>query len=206
MTDLAGWEQYHGGRYRFLIDTIREYYEEGMSIAVFGASLEVPHIKKAFPSSTVDSYGLKIPPFDVSVDDLVELDLNEPIRLQKQYDIGVCAEVVEHLDRDLALVVNNLLYYCNTVIVQTPNARMLCARLRLFKSKSAWEYTKERWNLSGHTREYTLTELTKFYRPTAVHAHNYVGGTSWKRRLYNLVCECLPMEFRDGFTIVYSRT
>lgn len=206
MTDLAGWEQYHGGRYRFLIDTIREYYEEGMSIAVFGAAFEVPHIKKAFPSSTVDSYGLKIPPFDVSVDDLVELDLNEPIRLQKQYDIGVCAEVVEHLDRDLALVVNNLLYYCNTVIVQTPNAQMLCARMRCFKSISPWEYVEERMRVSGHVREYTLEDMKWFLPWKAVHAHNYVGGTSWKRRLYNLVCECLPMEFRDGFTVVYSRT
>jgi hypothetical protein len=203
MRDLDVWEQYHGRRYRFLIDTIRDYYEPGMKIAVFGAALETPHIKKEFPLSTVDSYGIRVPPFDVSVDDLIELDLNSPIRIWKRYDIGVCAEVVEHLTRPFADVLGDMLRCCRIVIIQTPNARMLCGRLRCMKSVSPYQYVKERFDVSGHVHEYTLKELTEGFPVIGIYAKNYTGGRSLKRALYNLVCWCLPVEFRDGFTIVY---
>lgn len=205
MTDLSAWEAYHGRRYRFLIDTIWDYYEPGMSIAVFGAALETPRIKEEFPLSNVDPYGIRVPPFDVSVDDLIELDLNESIRLSKRYDIGICAEVVEHLTRPFTDVLFDMLRYCKIVIVQTPNARMLCGRMRCAKSISPWEYCRERYTVSGHVHEYTLRELTEGFPAVKVYAKNYTGRRTVKRTFYNLVCGCLPMEFRDGFTIVYSR-
>lgn len=206
MRDIGIWEGYHERRYRFLIDTIRDYYEPGMKIAVFGAALETPHIKKAFPSSNVDSYGIRVPPFDVSVDDLIELDLNQPVCVSEQYDIGVCAEVVEHLTRSFTDVLFDMLRCCNIVIVQTPNARMLCGRIRCAKSISPYQYVQERLDVSGHVYEYTLKELTCVYPVIATYAKNYTGGRSLKRTIYNLVCDRLPMEYRDGFTIVYARS
>lgn len=202
MTNLAWWEEYHGRRYRFLIDTMSNYYEPGMSIAVFGAALETSHIQEAFPLSAVDSYGL-CPPFPV--ENLIELDLNKPVRLAKRYGVGVCCEVVEHLDRPVFDVVNDLLRYCSVVIIQTPNSMCLCNRIRLAGRISAWQHAQTQLEGPGHVYEYTLNELTEGLPVVDVRAKNYFGVRSATRTLYNFVCGCLPMEFRDGFTIVYSR-
>ena len=203
-SDPVWWEAYHGRRYRYLIDTMRDYYEPGDDIAVFGASLETSHIQAAFPSSAVDSYGLPLPP-NFPVENLIELDLNKPVRLAKRYGVGVCCEVVEHLDRPVFDVVNDLLRYCSVVIIQTPNSMCLFNRTTLALSTSAWQHVSLRARTSYHIREYTLNELTEGLPVVDVRAKNYFGVRSAKRTLYNFVCACLPREFRDGFTVVYSR-
>lgn len=203
-SDPVWWEAYHGRRYRYLIDTMRDYYEPGDDIAVFGASLETSHIQAAFPSSAVDSYGLPLPP-NFPVENLIELDLNKPVRLTKRYGIGVCCEVVEHLNRPVFDVVDDLLRYCKIVVVQTPNSMCLFNRVALALYRSAWQHTTSLANNSEHLYEYTLKELTAGFPVVEIRAKNYFGVRSTTRTLYNLVCDHLPMEFRDGFTVVYSR-
>lgn len=191
------------GRWKVLIDTIRRYPHD--TIAIFGAGPEARRIRNAFPESTVDAYGIKTDVYAFEVENLIPLDMNESMcRLNKHYDIGVCAEVVEHLEKPFNHVMTELLFLCDTVVIQTPNAKSLWNRWLGAVRMSPYQYVEWRLANQEHVREYTLAELKAGHRVQEIRAMNQYYQPGIVHRLYDLVCRCLPMEYRDGFTIVYG--
>ena len=202
MLEYVGYVGFHARRYQHLLKTMYDCYEDGGSIAIFGPSGEYAHIKEHFPESSVTIYGKEVPPLEVPPDELIYIDFNEPNDILEHYDIGVCCEVVEHLTRPLSAVLNDMLRCCDIVVIQTPNARSLHARLKCAFFQSPFQYVAYTRSY-GHVYEYTLEELTTGLPVMSVSATNYFGGSTLLRRVYNTIASCLPKTWRDGFTIVY---
>lgn len=202
---IEDYEAYHARRYKHLLDTIERYYDSRMKIAIFGASVEYDIVKKAFPSSTVTPYGSLIPPQVVPINELQIIDLNQSVSVSERYDIGICCEVVEHLTRPFAEVLNDLLECCDVVIIQTPNSMCLFNRIACLIGRSPWQHVKIQNQNAEHIYEYTYNELTEGLPVEDVRGVNYFGKPSLRRLSYNLLCTLLPVTFRDGFTIVYRK-
>lgn len=202
--EYSGYVDFHHRRYEYLVSRMSEHCEDGMSIAIFGPSKEYAYIRETFPKSRVTLYGIAVPPLGISPGDLRFADLNEPLVVKEHYDIGVCCEVVEHLTRPFGDVLGDFLKCCDTVIIQTPNARSFHARVTCALLKSPFQYV-EYARSYGHLYEYTREELTDGFPVVDITVNNYFGGSKWIRKVYNTVTSFLPATFRDGFTVVYSR-
>jgi hypothetical protein len=202
---IAWYEAFQVERFRVLIDTIRKYHKPFDTIGIFGASFDYYHVKKAFPSSTVAPYGSLVEPQVIPINELKIIDLNATVNVSEHYDIGICCEVVEHLDRPFGEVLNDLLDICTIVIVQTPNGMSLWNRWHCAVRVSPHQHCAEKLRNPQHTYEYTLKELIEGFPVKEVIARNHFQEPGVIHWLYNRVCNCLPATLRDGFTIVYCR-
>lgn len=203
--EYEGYCKFHARRYRHLCDTFQAYYDGSGSVAVFGAAQECEFIRGMYPDVTIDAFGIeRDTPGAIHANTYTHLDMNTRFVVSKRYRVGICSEVVEHLTRPFVDVLNDLLDCCNVVIIQTPNARALYKRLWCLTTMSPFEFVRLARGY-GHLYEYTLNELTEGLPVVGITAVNYFGGDQMVKRVYNCICGILPIEFRDGFTIVYGR-
>jgi len=139
------------------------------------------------------------------------------------YDAIVFAEVLEHLHTAPRLVLaylGSLLKPGGYLLIQTPNALALKARVQLLLGKHPYEQISEHLHSPNHFRENTLGELTSFAELSGlpvVHAghYNYFNPTfrqrtgskvpGWVGNLYFRFSDFLPARMKRGLMVVAQR-
>jgi SAM-dependent methyltransferase len=125
-------------------------------------------------------------------------------------DLVVMAEVIEHLYTAPAVVlsaVRDWLAPAGRVLVQTPNAARLEARLRLLRGRHPYEMIRPERENPGHFRELTVGELRAVaaeagFTVESLTVSNYFGLTSPRRRAVKRATALLGPTLRDGITAV----
>jgi SAM-dependent methyltransferase len=141
----------------------------------------------------------------------IEAELNAPaVEGDASYDLVVAAEVIEHLHRAPALVLDWLAGWLRPegwIILQTPNAVALHKRVRMLAGRNPIEPIRVDAANPGHFHEYTLGEL----RDAAAAAGLEVGG--WQAanyfgssRAYAALGRVLPASLRHGVTMWLRRS
>jgi cyclopropane fatty-acyl-phospholipid synthase-like methyltransferase len=132
-----------------------------------------------------------------------------------QYDMVVACEVIEHLNVGM----NTVFRYLHTltkpggcVLIQTPNAVALKKRCAMAVGVNPFDLIPDRRTFSEHVREYTIHELTEFaerngFIVSEKYIKNYFSyDHSLKAKAYEILSKPLPDSFKDGITMVLSKT
>jgi SAM-dependent methyltransferase len=157
----------HAPRYEVLLAKVRELAPERPRILDVGQAYESERLR-SLPGAVVDTLGFgderflpregeRHVPFDLKGAEQQELwpDLGD-------YDVVVCAEVIEHLPVSPLHVLRLLGTALRTggwLVLQTPNAARIGNRLRLLAGRNPFEPIREDSVSPGHFREYTVGEL-----------------------------------------------
>jgi len=183
-----------------------------------------------------DQFGLRVDTMGFTPDrrtprgDHYLYDLNEarwPERWRQdlpRYDVVVMAEVIEHLQASPRLVlgyVTTLLRPGGVVIVQTPNAVRLGARLKLLAGRNPYALIREDISNPDHFREYSLRELGDYAAAAGLAVRDciysnyfdirYAGdpdgrsSSPWVLLAMDLVYQVMPPRLRTGLTVVAQR-
>lgn len=178
-------------------------------------------LKSIYPSIEIYCLGLKSDyiPFKSKID-FIHYDLNdlylkpENIPKLEQFDLIVCAEVLEHLYTGIDAILETFAKWLKLngrIIIQTPNAASLHHRIKLLSGKNPFPPLRPNPLEPGHYREYTLGELKTSLEkaglnPTKIETHNYFNYKgSWKNNFYKSICNLLPSAFKDGVTIISTK-
>lgn len=154
-----------------LLSKVRELAPPNPRILDVGASYEAAELRKL--PATVDSLGLRDQRFLPGEGERhVQFDLRDAEREElwpelSDYDVVVCAEVIEHLSISPVHVLRLLgtaLSPGGWLVVQTPNAARLGNRVRLLAGRNPFEPLREDSVSPGHIREYTVAELLAMAR------------------------------------------
>jgi len=115
-------------------------------------------------SSRMHQEGITVHEADITRDD--------PPLPAGSFDVALCTEIIEHLDRPLPLLVraNRLLRPGGALILSTPNHAALKCRLSLLAGRPAFGHlfgTRHVYQMSEwvHRREYTAGELRRLLEP-----------------------------------------
>lgn len=202
----------HAPRYEVLLEKVGELAPENPRILDVGAAFEAEQLR-ALPAR-VDSLGFRDDRFPLREGERhVQFDLKDAERPDlwpdlRDYDVVVCAEVIEHLPVSPVHVLRLLgaaLRPGGWLVLQTPNAARLGNRLRLLAGRNPFEPLREESVNPGHFREYTVDELLALLRKAGLEvggwltADYFVTGSlpnSVLRRLGPLV----PLHLRGGIT------
>lgn len=137
--------------------------------------------------------------------------------VERQFDLVLAAEVIEHLPVNMELVLRFLARYVKPggrLLIQTPNAVALKKRMVMLAGKNPFEQIRKPGFVSlhghGHIREYTIDELIGYGKANGLSVEkkwclNYFFYGSLKARLYNAAVKLLPNRFHDGITILYKK-
>jgi len=142
-----------------------------------------------------------------------------------RYDVVVMAEVIEHLHTSPRLVLGflyTLMRPGGVLIVQTPNAVRLGARLKLLAGRNPYALIREDIANPDHFREYTLRELRDYAGGAGLtvrdctyasyfdirYAGRRDGGrpSPWLLLAMDLLYKAMPPRLRTGLTVVAQRT
>lgn len=131
----------------------------------------------------------------------------------REFDLIVCSEVIEHLSIALEYVLLFFHYLLNDggfLVCSTPNAAALYKRIKLLLGKNPYEMIRLYGKNPGHFREFTKQELVeigdKCGFPLVYHRFkNFVSNTeSLKVNLYNLFTDFIP-PFRWTQILIYQK-
>jgi len=230
MSAFDGWDlspavreylAFHSARYEALLDTVRAL-PAPRSVLDAGTFLQTELFRLEWPDALVHTLG---EPWTTSgwgsvregerhwAFDLNDLQFSE----RRPPDIGpvdlvVLAEVIEHLYTAPAVVlgaVREWLAPGGYVVVQTPNAARLEARLRLLRGRHPYEMIRPVRENPGHFRELTVAELRAVaaeagFTVESLTVSNYFGLSSPRRRAVKRATGLAPATLRDGITAVLS--
>jgi len=161
----------HAARYDLLLAKVRELAPPNPRILDVGPSYEGARLRSL--PATVDSLGFRDERFlPGEGEQHVQFDLRDAERTElwpqlADYDLVVCAEVIEHLPISPVHVLRLLgtaLRPRGWLVLQTPNAARLSNRLRLLAGRNPFEPLREDSVNPGHVREYTVSELLEMAR------------------------------------------
>ena len=215
------YEAFHAARYEALLSVVRTLPAPRAVLDV-GTFLQTELFRREWPGALVHTLG---EPWTSTGWGRVRegehhwaYDLNDLQFPDRRPDIGpvdlvVMAEVIEHLYTAPAVVlgaVREWLAPGGRVVVQTPNAARLEARLRLLAGRHPYEMIRPERENPGHFRELTVGELRTVateagFTVESLSVQNYFGLTSPRRRAVKRATGVLPATLRDGITAVLSR-
>lgn len=136
-----------------------------------------------------------------------------------KYDAIVFAEVIEHLytaPRVVLAYLRTLLKPGGVILIQTPNAICLKARIELLVGKHPFEEINPDPESPGHYRESTLKELSRYTQQAGfeiIHAshYNYFNPTfrqkktrvaPWMGSLFYHASDFLPARMKRGLMVI----
>jgi SAM-dependent methyltransferase len=202
----------HAPRYEVLVGKVRELAPGNPRILVVGAAYEAEELRRL--PAVVDSLGLgdeRFPPHPgerhVSFD-LREAEKPELWPELRDYDVVVCAEVIEHLP---VTALHPLRLFAAALrpggwlVLQTPNAARVGNRLLLLAGRNPFEPLREDSTSPGHFREYTIDELLALGRRAGFEvggwltADYFVTG-SRRNSLVRRLGPLMPRRLRAGIT------
>lgn len=215
---VRSYEAFHAARYETLLATVRALPVPGTVLDV-GTFLQTELFRREWPDALVHTLG---EPWTTSGWGTVRdgerhwaYDLNDLQFPDRRPDIGpvdlvVMAEVIEHLYTAPAVVlgaVREWLAPGGRVVIQTPNAARLEARLRLLRGRHPYEMIRPERENPGHFRELTVGELRSVaaeagFTVESLGVGNYFGLTSPRRRALKRATALLPATLRDGINAV----
>ena len=213
---------FHEARYEALLGVVRGLPAPA-SVLDVGTFLQTELFRREWPDALVHTLG---EPWTTAGWGSVRegerhwaYDLNDLQFPDRRPDIGpvdlvVMAEVIEHLYTAPAVVlgaVRGWLRDGGHVVVQTPNAARLEARVRLLRGRHPYEMIRPVRENPGHFRELTVGELRAVageagFTVESLTVQNYFGLTSPRRRALKRATGMLPATLRDGITAVLRRT
>lgn len=211
--------EFHKFRYVYLIHTIGNLVEEfngtdDLKILDVGPAYQTSLIREYFPGAKVDTLGFSNHRNNLRKGEIhYQQDLNEINKHweieNKRYHIIVFCEIIEHLYTKPELCLEKLtksLLRNGRIIIQTPNAVALHKRAQLLFGSNPFSLLEE--SRTGHFREYTSKELKKILdnvglKTELLEMKNYFNSnTSILNKLYVKLERIVPMQLRDGITIV----
>lgn len=205
-----GYLRTHERRYALLLELVR-----GLSparILVVGPSHESELLRAVAPVDTLGWDDGRFP--RVEGEQHHQHDLNEPAYPELgEYDVVVCAEVVEHLLVPAETVLSSLAAALGPgghLVLQTPNATSLPKRLRMLAGRNPYEPIRDDAGNPGHFHEYTQRELRAAVEAAGLDVQrvitaNYFDHGSPQNRLFRAVDRVLPSTLREGITVIAQR-
>jgi SAM-dependent methyltransferase len=207
----------HEPRYEVLLRTVRELAPANPRILDVGPSYEAEELRRL--PAAVDSLGFGDPRFAPPEGGRhIEFDLRNAEARElwpelRDYDVVVCAEVIEHLPisavHPLRLLATAL-RPGGWLVLQTPNAARLTNRLRLLVGRNPFEPLREDSANPGHLREYTVDEVLALGRRAGLElggwltADYFVTG-SRRNTVLRRLGPFVPPRLRAGITVWLRR-
>ncbi len=216
-TGSEGYDDYHGARFRYLLELARtcvpspdaavlDIGRSTLSTMLCNAYADVTTL--GFPLAPDDRWG-DIPHVVYNLNDA---QARAPIPTDRTFDLIVMAEVIEHIHTApelVLLMLQTVLKESGVLICQTPNAAALHKRVKALAGANPYEALRLNPTNPGHFREYTRGELIalgdKVGLTTVRHEfRNYFtgGGNAVSQALFRAACWAVP-GFRRGQTVVY---
>jgi len=213
---------YHIKRYTYLLQMvddlikriISEYPERKINILVIGPSFELEMLRKMYPQYRIISLGFTHRIMNNDVNLHCEYDLNNiastPINEGfDNNDIIILSEVIEHLYVSPLLLLKTVSDWINSngyLIIQTPNALALNKRLGFLFGNYPLQIEGGKNADAGHYHEFTSEELTLLaekagYTVQNCEILNYFTRNNKLNNIYNVICNILPNNLRDGIQI-----
>jgi 2-polyprenyl-3-methyl-5-hydroxy-6-metoxy-1,4-benzoquinol methylase len=134
------------------------------------------------------------------------------------FDAVIINEVIEHLRVNLIHSVSELhrvLRPGGVLLMSTPNFRSLAGLYNLVVKGEAWacaggvyqqfSYLKT-YDVMGHIREYTPTEMQKFFERIGFHVNGIIYRGGYSRRHLSYYFTILRPEFKPFFSLVCSKS
>ncbi len=216
---------FHEPRYRFLLAKLAGLVEtlrrpgEPVRLLDVGASFESTALRELLRDVVVDSLGYPDGRFPHREHERhVDFDLNEARNVEAwprltDYDVVLCAEVIEHLHTapiHTLRLLHSVLRPHGLLVLQTPNPVHLQNRLAMLRGRNPFERLREDPTNPGHFREYTVDELRELARDAGFEVvewetRNYFRPQSFKSRLLSAVSPLLPPRLRAGITLVLRK-
>jgi hypothetical protein len=171
--EARGYVAYHATRYARLLDAVDEAdgpsAGEVRQVLDVGPNVQTALLRRAHPGAIVDTLGFAhpaVPPGERERHTEFDLNLSaERARwpaLERQYDVIVLAEVLEHLHVPPHTVLEFLgghLRRPGHIVIQTPNGAALHKRIALLAGRNPVEAPRVCQQNPGHFHEYTVREL-----------------------------------------------
>jgi SAM-dependent methyltransferase len=207
----------HAPRYTVLLRKVEELAPRNPRILDVGAAYEAAMLQSL--PAVVDRLGFRDERFPPAEGERhVEFDLTDAERPERwpeldEYDVVVCAEVIEHLPVSPVHVLRLLRTAIRDggwLLVQTPNAARLSNRVRLLAGRNPFELLRESSVNPGHVREYTVRELLELGRNASLEAGGwltadyFVTGTRANQALRR-VSRAVPPSLRAGITAWFRK-
>jgi hypothetical protein len=185
-----------------------------------GQSYQTLLVSKLFPKSELVTLGVQDNrykpqhPIEHIGYDLNDAHVRTTWPAAKPFDLILFLEVIEHLyvsPRQSLGCLASLLDPGGELMVSTPNAVHLGHRIFLLLGRHPYEMIRETRTDPGHFREYTRKELLGIGKELNL-AASYIEMSNVSlplkgtvERVYDLVTRCLPGDFRQMMTVVFSR-
>jgi SAM-dependent methyltransferase len=231
LEDPDGYVAFHGPRYAKLLYLIDKYLEP-----VQHRMLDIG--PTAFTRLLHDQFGVAVDSLGFAEDaetglgagNHYQFDLNDaqwPKSWRRDlpaYDVVIMAEVIEHLHTSPALVlafVRACIRPGGVLIVQTPNAVRLGARLNLLGGRHPFPLIREDVTEPGHFREYTRQELAHYASACGFEVDECIYSSYFDLRYsnrgesrhsspalltaINFAYRLLPDKLKMGMTVVLRR-
>ena len=204
---------FHALRYELLLEKVRELAPDSPRVLDVGPSYEVAALRTL--PAVVDTLGLRDDRFPARGEERhLEFDLQDAVREElwpklDDYDLVVCAEVIEHLPISPVHVLRLLgtaLRPSGWLVLQTPNAARIRNRVRLLMGHNPFDPLRE----GGHVREYTIGELLSMARDAGLDvggwltADYFVTG-SLPNAVVRRLSPIVPPSLRAGITAWFRR-
>ena len=196
---------------------VRELAPANPRILDVGASYEAEELRRL--PAAVDSLGFGDPRFAPPEGGRhIEFDLRNAEARElwpelRDYDVVVCAEVIEHLPisavHPLRLLATAL-RPGGWLVLQTPNAARLTNRLRLLVGRNPFEPLRGDLVSPGHIREYTVAEVFELGRAAGLEpggwlTADYFETGSLPNALLRRLGPLVPRRMRAGITAWFRR-
>ncbi len=204
----------HAPRYEVLLAKVRELAPERPRILDVGQAHESVELR-ALPGAVVDTLGFgddRFPPRDGERHvpfDLTSAEHEELWPELGDYDLVVCAEVIEHLPASplhTLRFLGSALKRGGWLVLQTPNAARIGNRLRLLAGRNPFEQLRGDSLNPGHFREYTVDELQALGVEAGLEVGgwltaNYFDTGSQPNRVLRAAEPLVPRRLRGGITV-----
>lgn len=210
---------YHAARYARLLDAVddaaRRSPRDAIQVLDVGPNIQTALLRRAHPRAIVDTLGFAHPAVPPGQRERhTEFDLNlsaERARwpgLEREYDVIVVAEVLEHLHVPPHTVLEFLggqLRRPGQIVIQTPNGAALHKRMALLVGRNPVEPPRVCQQNPGHFHEYTVRELrdqvaASGLRIEWLRTENYFGSGP-AADVYRAAGLVMPATWRHGVTL-----
>jgi SAM-dependent methyltransferase len=217
--EARGYVAYHAARYARLLDAVDEAARrpagEAGQVLDVGPNVQTALLRRAHPRAIVDTLGFAHPAVPPGQHERhMEFDLNlsaERARwpaLERQYDVIVVAEVLEHLHIPPHTVLEFLgrqLRRPGQIVIQTPNGAALHKRIALLVGRNPVEAPRVCQQNPGHFHEYTVRELRDQVTASGLkiewlRTENYFGAGP-AADIYRAAGVAMPATWRHGVTL-----